>query len=340
MNPFSPNSAHEAVFAKLPRLLAFRPDSDYSVWRKAVAEKFQEILGDMPEPVGPDLKVEYDINRKDYRERFLSFASEDSCRVPCYLLTPHDAKKPLPVIICLQGHNSGMRLSVGRGSGLKDLVLVKKGHRDLALQAVAQGYAALAVEQRCFGLRKDYRPKSVRQNKHSCHHTAMTALLLGRTLLGERIWDVRKAIDILGTFPELDASRIGCVGHSAGGTIAYYAACIDERIKITVPSCAVCTFVDSIGTRDHCMDNYLPGILKYFDMGDIACLVAPRPLICIAGKQDRIFPLHGVQQAFDNISSIYEKANAGKMCRLIEGPGGHHFYPGPAWAAFKELSGW
>lgn len=340
MNPFAPNSPHEALLTLASRSLAFKPGCDFPSWCKAVDARLRALIGDFPKPVPAELKIEYEREQSDYHERFFCFASEENCRVPCHLLTPKNAGKPFPVIICLQGHNSGMHLSLGRARGLKDWALIRMGHRDIGLQAVKHGFAALVMEQRCFGLRKDDRPKEFRQNRHSCHHTAMTALLLGRTLIGERVWDVLRTIDVISGFPELDARRVACLGHSAGGTVAYYAACLDERIKAVMASCAVCTFAESIGTRDHCMDNYLPGALKYFDMGDLACLIAPRPLICVAGKQDGIFPLHGVRQAFDTIASIYAATGNADKCRLVEGPGAHHFYPDPAWPAFKEITGW
>jgi len=116
----------------------------------------------------------------------------------------------------------------------------------------------------------------------------MVALLLGRTMIGERVGDVSRAIDFLETQPEIDCARIGCMGNSGGGTVTYYASAYDERIKAAMPSCSVCTYWDSIGSNFHCLDNYLPGVLKYFDIGDIAALNSPRKLV-VVGVEDDIF---------------------------------------------------
>jgi hypothetical protein len=78
--------------------------------------------------------------------------------------------------------------------------------RDYALQAVRRGYAALALEVRGFGERRDRRPAEAREERYepdsidpnvTCKHAAMVALLLGRTSLGEKILDLRRAIDAL-----------------------------------------------------------------------------------------------------------------------------------------------
>ena len=51
------------------------------------------------------------------------------------------------------------------------------------------------------------------------------------------------------------------------------------------------TFRDSIGSLAHCIDNYVPGILNWAEMHDIAGLIAPRPLFVESGEKDNIFPI-------------------------------------------------
>ena len=165
----------------------------------------------------------------------------------------------------------------------------------------------------------------------------MVALLLGRTFIGERVWDVSRAIDALEAFPEIDTDKVAVMGNSGGGTCSFYAACYDERIKIAMPSCSVCTYRDSIAAMRHCDCNYIPGIARYFDMGDLAVLIAPRPFIIVAGIEDAIFPIAGVNETFDTVQRIYKKAGAENNCRLIVGDGGHRFYADPAWDVFRSF---
>ena len=41
-------------------------------------------------------------------------------------------------------------------------------------------------------------------------------------------------------------NRLGIMGNSGGGTTSFYAACVDPRIKVCMPSCAFCPYYDSI----------------------------------------------------------------------------------------------
>ena len=130
------------------------------------------------------------------------------------------------------------------------------------------------------------------------------------------------------------------MGNSGGGTASYYAACMDERIKIVMPSCAVCTFKDSIVWKRHCICNYIPGIAKYFDMGDIACLIAPRPIVMVSGRTDIGFHIDGALEAYETIEKIYKKAGAGNNCKMVIGDAGHRFYADLSWPEFNKLAGW
>ena len=342
MNKFSPDTYHEHLIRTIKPELAFSEDVDYDTWRKAVKEKLTELLGDMPEEKVPlNLQIEWEMEYPEYKEIRFTFDTEPEMSVPCHLLIPHKAKKPCPVVICLQGHSTGMHVSLGRIKFERDTAKYGGEDGDYALRVVEEGYAALTVEQRGFGERIS--EASISRNpvyRTACHTPSMVGLLLGRTMLGERIWDVSRAIDALYEFDEIDTERIACMGNSGGGTATYYAACMEERIKVAIPSCCVCTFQESIGIMHHCVCNYLPKMAKYFDMGELACLIAPRKLVDVVGVTDVGFLIKGSMDAYDTIKKIYKKAGCEDNCRLVVGEDGHRFYADLAWKAFKEMTGW
>jgi hypothetical protein len=49
----------------------------------------------------------------------------------------------------------------------------------------------------------------------------------------------------------------------------------------------------------HCECNYVPYAAKYFDMGDLCALVAPRDLVVVSGATDEIFPIDGAKACVD-----------------------------------------
>lgn len=340
---FAPESVHQRLLQSARPSLAFESGLDLEVWRGELDLRLRDLVGVLPAPVPPDLRVEWTEHygggsggRRNvtygWRETRFVFTAEEGADVPCHLVVPDGVRSPVPVVICLQGHSEGMHNSLGRGD--------THGDRDSAIQAVSRGFAALAIEQRCFGEREDRRPDDVRHVDHRCHHATHAAALLGRTMVGERVWDVMRAIDVLGGFPDVDTTRVGVMGNSTGGTIAWYAACLDSRITAVMPSCSVCTFAGSIGSIDHCCDHYLPGALRYFDMPDLAGLIAPRPLVVVTGRSDPLFPLDAVKDAFIKIQAIYNASDASDQCALVIGEGGHRFYADDAWPIFDRLTGW
>jgi len=338
---FAPEECHRLNYDKVLPSLTYALDQDFVKWQATASDKLAELLGGFPEIVPLNVRVEWEKDNELYREIRFVFTSEEGADVPCHLLIPKEGEMPFPLVICLQGHSTGMHVSLGKAKYPGDEEDIA-GDRDFAVQAIKQGYAALALEQRCFGERRDQRPEeyqSVTRN-HGCHHGSVTALLLGRTMIGERVWDVSRAIDAVAEFPQVDTQRIGCMGNSGGGTITFYSACMDSRIKIAMPSCSFCTYKDSISSIDHCVDNYIPGVLKYFEMGDLAGLIAPRSLVVVAGKDDPVFPIAGVDKAFSVAKNLYRIAGVEDKITLVVGDGGHRFYAQEAWSIFRNLSGW
>ena len=107
-----------------------------------------------------------------------------------------------------------------------------------------------------------------------------------------------------------------------------------------MPSCAFSGFLPSIGAQRHCVCNYVPGILTQFDMGDIAGLIAPRPLVIVNGKDDGIFPLNSALEQAGIARNLYALAGAQPAFRHVIGQEGHRFYAREGWAAFDEVTGW
>jgi len=340
LNTLAPETCHDLLLNTLVPILGYSSHQDFATWRESVRARLRELVGPEPAVVPLNVKREYDIVRDGFREIRFQFTSETGADVPCHLLVPAQVTAPCPVVICLQGHTTGMHISLARPKSAADERMVADGDRDFALQAVREGYAALVMEQRCFGERSDRRNAEARHYSNGCQHASMVSLLLGRTMIGERVWDVSRAIDALAEFPEVDLARIGCMGNSGGGTITYFAACLEPRISIAMPSCYVCSLRHSIARIDHCADNYVPGFLRWFELADVSCLIAPRPLVVVAGETDSIFPIAGVHEANAQIREIYRASGAPNRCRLIVGNGGHRFYAAQSWPVFRELSGW
>lgn len=331
----SPSYFQIRLMEKMKRSLAFSEKEDFEKWRKKLREKFKELIGPVYKDEGKvKFKVLKEEKHRNYTLQKIIFPTNPDVINTAYLLIPSEKKEKYPAMVCLQGHSSGAHISIGVAHSKHDKEEIK-GDRDFAIQAVKNGFVALAIEQRAFGEREEKLLKQKIENR--CWDATMHALMLGHTLIAERISDVMRGIDLLCQLPFVDRNIIGCMGNSGGGTITYYASCLEKRIKISVPSCSFCTYEDSIMRIGHCMDNYIPGSLKYFGMEDLVGLIAPGFLIIVAGKKDPIFPVSGVRKAFKKAKEIYKKAGYPERVKLITGPEGHRFYASQTWPVIKNV---
>ncbi len=326
---------HQLLMNRLTPQLSFNEDSEYFSWKQQVREKLIELTGvkNIEKNSCPlNLQIESEDEQEGYKQIRFVFESERGAFVPCYLLIPNTGKDKYPVAITLQGHSSGFHNSVGIVKYDGDAEYQTRGQ--FAVQAVKRGFIALAIEQRGMGER---RPSARHQNAaNMCEYTAHIALLLGRTILGERMWDVSKAIDVLAQFSQCDLNKILITGNSGGGTMSFYAACFDERIKLSVPSCAFCSYERSIMNWFHCSCNFIPHAYEWFEMQDLACLIAPRNLAVVAGEVDHIFPIDGVEKGFETVTKIYQKEGFSNNCRLIKTPKGHWWCEDIVWQVIED----
>ncbi len=300
---------------------------DINKWKKDAKERLSSLLGmDKFKKVNPCTEIEYEKKQENATEIRFTFQSEDGYRVPCHLLLPDGVENP-PVMICLQGHSTGMHISLGKPKYKGDKELISGGDRDFCVRAVKEGFAAISLEQRNFG------ECGGSEEGPRCFESAMTALLMGRTTIGERVWDVSRLIDVLENefSDKIDIDKICCMGNSGGGTATAYVAALEERIKLAMPSCAMATYKGSIGAMFHCSCNYVPGIAEYFDMSDLMAMAYPKYFIQVSGIEDKIFPIDTAVEVFEKGKAAYLSEGKESYCTLIKGNGGHRFYADDAW---------
>lgn len=339
----------ETLYATVPRQYEFRTTSREGLlaWQVNFRPKLREALGldhiasDLKgyEPKAEQLEV---LDMGDHvRENWYLWV-EPTVPLPFYLLLPKglrhgdralqegDRSGKLPLILAPHGHNHP-HIYAGIAYNEKEEAEMLSGERDIARQAaVEEGYIAIAPTTRAFG---ETRTESDKQanNTHSCRHQLVHSMLVGRTPIGERVWDMSRLIDwALANLP-VDAQRIAITGNSGGGTVSLFAAACETRIAVAVPSCYFCTFEGSIGTIRHCECNYVPGLMRLGEMYDVAGLIVPRPFCAIAGRDDSIFPIEHVKLAYERLKTIYTVAGVADKCELFIGQGGHRYYKAGAW---------
>ena len=331
---YSPSLNHRHLLDSITPSMSY-DGADVSAWQGRLRGQITALIG---MPAGG--RVPLDVRSLWKRRHPLGsiekivFTSEPYSDVMAYVCLPDSAAPPYAFFVCVQGHTTGAHISIAVDRDDNVTPIETEGDRDFGLGCMKRGIAALCIEQRSFGERRERRQEHV--SSHGCHDAAMHALMLGRTLLGERVFDVDRGLDYLETRDDVDWSRVGVMGNSGGGTTSLFSAAMLPRIRHAMPSCYFCTFRDSLMSIYHCSDNYVPGILQYAEMADVMGLFAPRPVVIVAGEQDDIFPIDATRRAFDDLKAIYEAAGAGDRCHLVVGSGGHRFYAADAWPVMLQ----
>jgi len=327
-------------------------------WQDRARQKLHDILGlTNRQKCDLDLAIEYYEERVDYHTHYentahspvteyiewrMTFQSEEGYRVPAHLVVPRNKdgnlpEKKLPIAIAVQGHAKGMHKSLGRQKYPSDPLTPDY---DYAIRAMKEGYAVLTMDQRGFG--------EVGNNKVTggtqCAMPAVTSMLMERSLRGDRIWDVMRAIDMLeANFSAiLDMNNLMCFGNSGGGDTTVHIAATDTRIKHAFPSCGIVTDLEiaAVIFSCPCGDKEMMHSSYLFQSAEKLALVAPRTLMVTHGKYDDVVPFAGAEEQAKLAAKCYNAIGAGDKFKFMIGPEGHRMYADLGWAAIKPHVKW
>jgi len=277
-------------------------------------------------------------NFQDYtREKVVYWMEMEQEFIPAYILIPAEVKPPIPAILCLHQHNKEYHLGKSEPVGLSG-----SGDQHYALELTNRGYITLSFDAKCFEERAKF--DVVNGNEGGMGYerlVAMNLLLEGRTLQWRMLSDIIHSIDYLLTRDEVDKDKIGCIGHSLGGQETMWAMAMDERIKVGVSSCGFSTYKEIIKHNIiHNFAAYIPNLLRYADTPDLVSLIAPRPFLVLAGKEDTLFPSNGVQDVYNRAKKVYGFYNEKDKIKLLFHTGGHAFPENMRTIAYRWFDQW
>ena len=326
------------LYAEEARVFGFRGTSpaDFAFWSAAARPALRELLG-LNRICGelgdfePSVALGEPEEFEEYSRQKGVLHAEPEFDVPFWYLKP-TGDGPHPLALFPHGHymDHGLDYAVGVAASDEMRRKIDKEDRDVAVQAVRRGFAAIAPATRGF-LPACIPDITNRHDGRSCRSQLLHSLLAGRTVVGERVWDLERLIDWAVALPEIDASVVLMMGNSGGGMSTLYGAACDERVTIAVASCSFCTFVGVNGAIHHCDCNAVPGILRFGEFYDVAGTIAPRHLLVVHGRNDPLFPLHEVERSVAGVRAIYDAAGSPRAFEHVYGPEGHRFYSNLMW---------
>lgn len=301
-----------------------RSPEEWRTWRDALRCKLLELLGPFPLRRCPlRMQVLEQKRTRHYLQRKVVYFTEPDVPVPAYLLTPFARKRKLPGLLCLHGHGSGKDDVMGFDHGdTARREHIRRLNYDYARQFGERGYVVLAPDARGWG----ERAHQAVPGRDPCNIAFLKGMLIGLNPLNRNIWDLMRAIDLLQSLPAADAERIGVVGLSQGATHTLFLSALDERVRVAVISGYLSTYerlvLDWLGV---CGSQFVPNILRYANLADIACLIAPRPMLFENGSKERVIPFDGAKRAFPRIKRLYEILGVPERVEMDVFEGDHQF---------------
>jgi cephalosporin-C deacetylase-like acetyl esterase len=256
-----------------------RTPEELEARNRFVREKFRQMIHGLPGRNELNATVAGTHEREGYRVENVMFESRPNFWVTGNLYVPTKGKGPFPAVISPCGHYALARMAPEYQFAY--LNMVKAGIVVLAYDPIGQG------ERRQY-----WDPETGKADiadpvfEHSM--PGQVLLLMGQDLTQYHIWDGMRAIDYLETRAEVDRRRIGCAGHSGGGTLTLFISALDERVK--------CAVVNEGGTSHRwplqirpetrvgpadVEQNLFPAAVYGIDQCDLHVAIAPRPLLAL-----------------------------------------------------------
>lgn len=238
----------------------------------------------------------------DYARRLLRLRW-DGLSLEAFLLIPHGIGEKMPTVLALPGHHSSKAEVIGERPSRFGV--------DYGRRLVKAGFCILAPD---IPFSEDMRVED---------HVALNLIMAESHLTEVRLSYLHALLDYLSSLPSVDQERLGCVGWSMGGGLAMYLAAVDKRVKVVAISGYFGTYKDTFMRMRQTTDNYIPGILQFGEMADVACLIAPRPLWIEGSSNDLEFPQEAFMSGLENLKKCYAGHEERLTWQLI--PGSHRF---------------
>jgi len=313
---------HERVKARISHPLAWRPGAypDFAQWRRQARAKVLASLLAQPPDAPWDAVVIAEADRGDYVARKLVFNLTGDSRVLAYLLVPKGAG-PFPAVLLL--HDHGAKFDIGKEKMVRPWDVPAEvrasaerwvgdnySGRFVGDELARRGYACLVTDALNWGDRGGGGFDGQQQLASNVMH-------LGLSLAGLMAWEDLRAAEFLAQQPGVDPHRVAALGFSMGAFRAWQAAALSDHIAAAVASCWMSTagalmVPGNNQTRGSSAYNMLhPGLLDSLDFPDVASIACPKPVLFFNGRQDRLFPVGGVEAAYARMREVWAAQGAG-----------------------------
>lgn len=255
--------------------------------RQQILDQWTELLGQWPPLITqPEVEILNSERRENFTQHQIRFRWTPNELTTGYLLIPDgDGQRPAVVTVFYEPESA---------------VGLKGEQRDFAYQLARRGFVALSIGTTEASAARTY----------SLYHPSIEqAEVQPLSMLG---YAAANAWHVLAARPEVDASRIGIVGHSFGGKWAMFASCLFDKFACAAWSDPGIVFDDTRSNINYwepwylgyhpqpwrprgliTPDNPARGLYPQLraagrDLHELHALMAPRPFLVSGGAEDPV----------------------------------------------------
>lgn len=230
-------------------------------------QRFEEV------PLRPELLESSE--GKNYIYEKIVIQTERDVMLPLSFFIPKKNKKDkLPIVLLILGEDSREMETIYAAH--YECIKNSNGKKKecLAMKLIKEGYAVAVIDTRGTGERRE----CTEEPHFSRERLSKIAVTLGYSISGMNVWDGIRVVDYLQMRKEFDG-RLFCGGQFDGGMISLYLAAVDDRIQGSfVRDCFYGFQSRLLQQSDESAYDYIPDMWRYFDISDIAAMLAPGPL--------------------------------------------------------------
>lgn len=247
--------------AESRRILKQRPIPDHvERWQAdevLMRSSLPRVLGGFPKLTSLDTKI-----HDDELGKRIEFSPEDGIRISALHQMVDGKHRKLAVLLDL---DEGMKAATS----------------PLAEELIRGGWDVVTMDLRGTGATAHSGDKIGRATDHN---TAEWSMWIGRPLLGQWIWDIRRLLDAFDEHRGGLPDETALVGVGSASLIAICHAAFDRRVDRVATLGGLCSFASDTPYENQRMGIMVPGILR--DVGDIpqlAALTSPRRFVIAGG---------------------------------------------------------
>jgi acetyl esterase/lipase len=238
-----------------------------------VRARIRSVLGVDELSSGPlSSRILGQIRKPNYRAEYFELTSDREIRIPGWLLTPDNANASTPTVVYL---GEGATWGAVAEEAFAERLCARGGCRVVAIDVRGRGDLAIAYPERG----RFYFPNRITNEGYLTWFT----LWLGKPLVGGQVFDVLRALEYLRSRADVPGDNISLMGDGPHGVIALYAGALDDGVRRVALRQTILDY-RSLATAERYTQPfgiYAYGLLREFDLPQVASALAPRPMLFV-----------------------------------------------------------